>query len=818
MLQSLRILRDPQAKSECPMRTVLDRCRLVIAVLGLVVLLWPFRTIDAAVPPTVPEGVPDDLKLLRMPPFDTITLSDRTVLEIEPIMPRGLLDEPEPEQEDKRPKTLIIHLVEGDVRDFQIETKHIREIIYFEDQLVEQGDKLMLNGEFLLAFEHYLRAYEFDSDMEGLSGRVNTLLYNEGVEESGQGRTRQALKLFRELHSRTPDYPDLDSALARSYDAQVDAAIRASDYAKARRIVRDLESKIGADNRSVVPVRGRLLEQARRLVRRAEDRRVAQATRLDLLTEAVAVWPQDDTVASAYREAFLALPTLTVGVDDLASRVSPWLHSDAERRVAELIYVPLLADTSEDALLGKSPDQIAEQVEVSDLGRELVVTVRDGITWSDGSRDASPTDVARILIDRANPKSDGFQASWANLLERVEIGRQSVTVRLRRSTLEPTRWMVLPIMPAHADDRGRVTVGGGRTRPVGNGPFRWIATNGPTTTYRRVDDVSADPTVIQRVVEIRLPDPEDALAALINGKVSLLEHVPPNQVAILQRLSEIRVGRYRDPVLHWIALDGRNPALKNRRLRRALSLAIPRTELLEDVLLKAPAGPETGELSDGPFIKGSYADRTVEPLEHDPLLARMLVAAAADELNRPRIDLTFAYPATTVAKAVAFQLVEAFEQAGLNIQTVETPAAELENRLRTGAQFDLVYRTGLCREPIADIGPVLCPGYNAPPEVDAIDAIASLPVLQALLRLEQVTSWPKATELAAQLDMLCVSELPIIPLWQLTDHYAWRDRLDGPPEQTEHLYQTLPQWRIQPWFATDAPDRTDVATVLDGRR
>ncbi len=117
------------------------------------------------------------------------------------------------------------------------------------------------------------------------------------------------------------------------------------------------------------------------------------------------------------------------------------------------------------------------------------------------------------------------------------------------------------------------------------------------------------------------PNPRDqascaqsAVAALKRGEVSLIAHVPPDQAAALAAFPEIKVGRYSLPVVHVLALDGRNPALRSRALRRGLSYAVDRKGLLEDNVLKSPA-TDPNAVADGPFPKGSYADAPgVRPL------------------------------------------------------------------------------------------------------------------------------------------------------------------------------------------------------------
>ena len=98
---------------------------------------------------------------------------------------------------------------------------------------------------------------------------------------------------------------------------------------------------------------------------------------------------------------------------------------------------------------------------------------------------------------------------------------------------------------------------------------------------------------------------------------------------------------------------------------------------------------------------------------------------------------------------------------------------------------------------------MLCPGFDSPMETDGLSAIASPRIMQLLLQLEHAQDWNSAKELVTQIDRECRDELPVIPLWQMEDHYAWRTRLKGPAESSERLYQGVDSWEIEPWFAKD---------------
>src|SRR5262249_39228525 len=110
---------------------------------------------------------------------------------------------------------------------------------------------------------------------------------------------------------------------------------------------------------------------------------------------------------------------------------------------------------------------------------------------------------------------------------------------------------------------------------------------------------------------------------------------------------------------------------------------------------------------------------------------------------------------------------------------------------------------GRCDEPVVDAGLLLAPGYDAPPSTDPLGSLASPRILQLLLQLERAPEWPSARGLVLEVDRESRDELPVLPLWQLEDHYAWHSRLKGPGESAERLYQGIETWEVEPWFAKD---------------
>ena len=838
--------------------------------------------------PAQDQGVPKTTdELLRAAPFDRVTLIDGTVLIVDPVSPRPLpTPDPAKEREKRRQRAkqneiplegniqlgkkadievptdkkevdpdgleeddVRLHLLQGgpkEIVDFKTKRASIKKVEYFEDLLLEECDHLVALHEYTKAFECCLRVQVRNPGWNGLFDRVNLLLYREGGKALIDGDGERGLRLLRELLARKRDYEGLLDQIGEAYGKRIEKALSLGLYPRGRRVLHEL-TEVVPEHILVKQMRALFINKATDRVRASEN--APPQARLDALTEALRIWPALVGTETLYNKAFLAEPTLEVAVNDVSSPVGPWIRTPADQRISRLLYRPILVSDDDAARQGKKPGQLAAAIESSDLGRRLVLKIRPGFNWSDGSRPVSAIDVGRDLIDRTDPHSLRFDARWANLLDRVEVVDETkLELRLNHSPLKGGAWLLGPVGPAHAGFDGRVT-STGRDRPlVTDGLFICTLAGTDRVELRLRDDIAPEARVaagkagdqgggakfagvlasekmpaprrsdgpaqpvraaengvpIKRIREIRFPSGQSAVGALRRGDVSVIEHVPPDLVMGLSASPDIKVGAYANPVIHLIALDGRNQALRSRSLRRGLSYALDRKSLLEDYLIKRPA-EGTDSVADGPFPKGSYADFAgVKPLEAEMWLAKMLVAAARKEMSNARIKLNFEYPSIPEVRAIVPRIADAFRDAGVEIVPIEVPPSQLEGELRAGRQFDLAYRVLECREPVLEAGLILCPGYDAPPEAEALAAITSKEMLWLLLQLERASEWTTARALAQQIDRESRDELPIIPLWQLADHYAWRDRLNGPVKGALDLYQDVQTWEIAPWIAKDS--------------
>ena len=147
------------------------------------------------------------------------------------------------------------------------------------------------------------------------------------------------------------------------------------------------------EHRVVSDLRDRFLARANKRLKDGQARE--GAARLDALVDALRIWPALSEAQSHYKLAFEAVPTLDVAVSSVPAPLGPWVRNPADSRVSRLLYRPILASDSDDARKGKPPGQLASAVELSDLGRRLLIRLKSGISWSDGSRQVTAVDIAQ---------------------------------------------------------------------------------------------------------------------------------------------------------------------------------------------------------------------------------------------------------------------------------------------------------------------------------------------------------------------------------------------------------------------------------------
>ncbi|HEX6588629.1 MAG TPA: ABC transporter substrate-binding protein [Longimicrobiales bacterium] len=318
--------------------------------------------------------------------------------------------------------------------------------------------------------------------------------------------------------------------------------------------------------------------------------------------------------------------TLVIGSPSDLSVLNVFLAADqwTQEVNRSVLYTPLLRYTPE---LDFEP-ALAESWEATDTSATF--HLRHDMRWHDG-RPTTAEDVV-FTLETARDTASGYPNAGYFARWRSVAATDSYTVHVRFDAHpEPLAGVpITPIMPAHllrdvspADMRTAPY----NQAPVGNGPFRFVsAAPGDRWTFEAntayPEELGGRPYV-DRLVWRVIPDNTAQTTALRTGEIDLA--IGPRATELRQLDAEEGIHAVVKPGNNYffIGWNGLRPPFDDARVRRALSMAIDRREIL--TALRGGYG----ELAAGPVSPHHWAhDSTVAPLPFSPDSARALLAQA----------------------------------------------------------------------------------------------------------------------------------------------------------------------------------------------
>ena len=164
------------------------------------------------------------------------------------------------------------------------------------------------------------------------------------------------------------------------------------------------------------------------------------------------------------------------------------------------------------------------------------------------------------------------------------------------------------------------------TRPVGNGPYRFVRLEPETMMEFEAnpDFYMGKPRIERVILKFSL---DAGLTELLGGYVDAIPSFPPASLPTVRGDSRFQVyyslgdDGASTQAIYW---NNDNPLFRDPRVRRALTLAIDRRELIGFLGL-----PDDVPLVDGPLTPDQYQRGELpEPLPYDPVRARALLDSA----------------------------------------------------------------------------------------------------------------------------------------------------------------------------------------------
>src|SRR3712207_6053317 len=263
-------------------------------------------------------------------------------------------------------------------------------------------------------------------------------------------------------------------------------------------------------------------------------------------------------------------------------------------------YDTLVVPNAEDLTMEPS---LAESWETSEDGLTWTFTLREGVTFHDGSEFDSADVVYSYnrIIDEELSNSFRFQ----NVASVEADGPQTVVITLSQPTpnlLERIgAFKGMAILPEGAADDLDLT-----TEANGTGPFQLESSDASSTVLTAFEDYWGGAPSIGEVEYRYITEPAAALTALRNGEVQWTDNVPPQQVADLEGDDEVELATSPSTDYWYMTMNYDRPPFDNRDVRRAIATAIDREEVTTAARFEA-AQPNETAIPEDSFFYYDYA-------------------------------------------------------------------------------------------------------------------------------------------------------------------------------------------------------------------
>jgi peptide/nickel transport system substrate-binding protein len=276
---------------------------------------------------------------------------------------------------------------------------------------------------------------------------------------------------------------------------------------------------------------------------------------------------------------------------------------------------------------------LAERWEWSDDGLELTFHLREA-SWSDGEP-VDAGDVRYTWLAQTSEHVPWIGAASKRHIRDVEaLGPRTVRFVFDRVYPQQLGDAVLGgIVPEHvfgAIPFEEWPTYDWSTVRVASGPFV-LADHRPgesITLERNPRYHRPELPRLDRVVVRIVPDVTSLLTQLRSGEVDYVENLTPELAASLDKGGAIELVPFAYPNIEYIGWNGAEAPFDDPRVRRALTLAIDRQALVEDLLY------DYGRVSGGPLLSSWWsADHDLEPLPYDPDQARTILAELGFEVR-----------------------------------------------------------------------------------------------------------------------------------------------------------------------------------------
>jgi len=314
------------------------------------------------------------------------------------------------------------------------------------------------------------------------------------------------------------------------------------------------------------------------------------------------------------------------------------------------------------------------------------------------------------------------------------------------------------------------------SHPVGSGPFRFVgAKQDQEVSLERNPDYWAERARVNRLRLTVVPDTTTRALELRKGSADIaINALTSDMVLALRGNSNIQVSTAPGTIYTYLALNVRDPILKDVRVRQALAYAINREPILH-YLGRDLARPAASVL---PVQSWAYSD-DVPVYGYDPERARRLLDDAGYPATKGvRFHLTMKTSTEESTRLLAAVLQQQLRDVGIALDIRSFEFATFFSDVTRGA-FQLYSLRWIGGNEDPDIFEYAFQSDKVPPKGANRSYYSNPEVDRLLQRARQELDQKKRKQIYAQVQRILANDLPYINLWYLDNVLVYSARVSN---------------------------------------
>lgn len=321
--------------------------------------------------------------------------------------------------------------------------------------------------------------------------------------------------------------------------------------------------------------------------------------------------------------------TMVIGSIDVPARISPLAPSVfGSNEVMDLLFMHL---HHIDPATGKMKPELASSWEFSEDLTSITYYLRTDVTWWDGEP-VTAEDIYYTYEMMKDPKTSYPNVARLRFIENVEVlGPHAIKFTFAKVYADLlTDSDIMPV-PKHVYEKVGEKFG---EKPVGNGPYKikeWTPGAGLVLEANEAYYKGKPP--LDEIFIRQYADIGAMVSDFNRGEIDIVLEITPASAKELEKNKDVVIDSRPGKTYTYIGWNLNHPLLKDKEIRKALSMAINTKKILDDVFLGM------GVISLGPLPPSSWGyNEDVVPIQYNLISARgILEKKGFEDRNRNNI-------------------------------------------------------------------------------------------------------------------------------------------------------------------------------------